>query len=403
MGMSFPFGIEMAIRQLCSPQNQPMNIDVNEHLCFPECEPELGPCRRQLPARFRDLVPEPLPLLPPTPIDSIPSTLNLPSSDLLLSPSQSLPPRIGQMFRTPQNAFGLLRQYYSNQPPSHDPEENNDLFNLTDYPTNSPGSSRHNSEPSEPSFHPFPNKSSFLLGEWYWNHGVQKSRESFRELLGIIGDTNFHPEDVQHTKWGKIDNILARNNFDMSGDGFTSTDNDLEEWMDEDAGWQKTPITISVPFHHRWKRPGPQDFLVGDLYHRSFVSVIREKLANKQENQHFHYEPFVLLWKPVANHIAEIRVHGELYTSPVFVEAHRELQDSPKEPGCDLPRAIVAMMFWSDATHLTSFGNTKLWPSYLFFGNESKYHRCKPTCNLCSHVAYFQTVRHSLFITAFNF
>jgi hypothetical protein len=49
-------------------------------------------------------------------------------------------------------------------------------------------------------------------------------------------------------------------------------------------------------------------------------------------------------------------------------------------------------MFWSDATHLTAFGNAKLWPCYMFFGNESKYRRCKPSCNLCSHVAYFQTV-----------
>jgi hypothetical protein len=50
-------------------------------------------------------------------------------------------------------------------------------------------------------------------------------------------------------------------------------------------------------------------------------------------------------------------------------------------------------MFWSDATQLTSFGNAKLWPLYMYFGNESKYCRCKPTNHLCEHVAYFQTVR----------
>lgn len=47
-------------------------------------------------------------------------------------------------------------------------------------------------------------------------------------------------------------------------------------------------------------------------------------------------------------------------------------------------------MFWSDATQLTSFGNAKLWPCYLFFGNKSKYRRCRPSCNLCCHVAYFE-------------
>ncbi|KJA18100.1 hypothetical protein HYPSUDRAFT_145489 [Hypholoma sublateritium FD-334 SS-4] len=47
-------------------------------------------------------------------------------------------------------------------------------------------------------------------------------------------------------------------------------------------------------------------------------------------------------------------------------------------------------MFGSDATHLTSFGSAALWPCYMYFGNESKYRRCKPTCNLCNHIAYFQ-------------
>ena len=50
------------------------------------------------------------------------------------------------------------------------------------------------------------------------------------------------------------------------------------------------------------------------------------------------------------------------------------------------------MMFWSDATQLTAFGDAKLWPLYVYFGNESKYQRCTPTANLCSHAAYFQAV-----------
>jgi hypothetical protein len=115
------------------------------------------------------------------------------------------------------------------------------------------------------------------------------------------------------------------------------------EWMDEDAGWKKTPVYISVPFHSRLKNPGPKEYLVGDFHHRSFVSVIRERVTNPYNDQNFHYEPFELFWKPTDN--SETRVHGELYTSPAFLEAHRDLQDSPREPGCDLPRAVVAMMF----------------------------------------------------------
>ncbi|KAG2737310.1 hypothetical protein P692DRAFT_20883715, partial [Suillus brevipes Sb2] len=77
------------------------------------------------------------------------------------------------------------------------------------------------------------------------------------------------------------------------------------------------------------------------------------------------------------------------------MDAHRELQESPREVGCDLPRVVVALMFWSDATHLTTFGNARLWPVYMYFGNESKYRRCKPSCNLSNHVAYFQKLPDS--------
>ena len=87
-----------------------------------------------------------------------------------------------------------------------------------------------------------------------------------------------------------------------------------------------------------------------------------------------------------------MRVHGELYSSPVFLEAHCALQASPKEPGCDLPHVVVAIMLWSDVTHLTTFGTAKLWPCYMYFGNESKYNRCKPSRHLCNHIAYFQSV-----------
>jgi hypothetical protein len=271
--------------------------------------------------------------------------------------------------------------------PSHDPEEHTNFQDLCEDPaaeTTSPPEKR--SEPGKHGFLPYPNESSFRLGHWYWNRGIQKSRQSFRELLNVVGDPKFSPEDVRHTRWNKIDEMLGYNDFDKQDDEGEAG------WMDVDSGWKRTPITISVPFHHRTKTPGPQTYTVGDLYHRSIVSVMREKLANAHDNQHFHYEPFELFWQPTDT-CADERVHGELYTSPAFLDAHRELQESPREPGCTLPRVIVAMMLWSDATHLTSFSNEKLWPCYLCFGNESKYRRCKPTNHLANHVAYFQSVR----------
>jgi hypothetical protein len=323
--------------------------------------------------------------------------------------------------------FGLIRQYYSNELPTHDPEEHVSLQDLSDDPPAAADVvplrfgdvSGIPSHPENP-FYPFLNKSSFLLGDWYWNQGLQKTRKGFRSLLNIIGDPQFRAEDIQNTKWSKIDaklkNIDIDNGDEIADERGAVDGNEIEEdweWMDEDVGWRKTQVSISVPFSKRHtKTPGPQRFVVGDFYHRPFVSVIREKLSKAEDDQQFHYDPFELFWRaPGATN--DMRVHGELYTSPAFLDVHRELQESAGEPGCNLPRVVVAMMFWSDATHLTSFGSAKLWPNYLYFGNESKYRRCKPTCHLCNHVAYFQVVRYlpclltggssSLLITCYSF
>jgi hypothetical protein len=230
-------------------------------------------------------------------------------------------------------------------------------------------------------FHPYPNKASFLLGDWYWNQGVQKSTESFQNLLGIVGAPDFKPQDVSDTKWSAIDKDLASNCFD----------DDPREWEDEDAGWKLTPIAINIPFHRRMESPGAQQTVVFDLYHRSIVSVMKEKLANPVDDAQFHYEPYDYLWKPTEDS-DEVRVYGELYTSASFHDAHRDLQASPPEPNCELQRVVVALMFSSDATQLTAFGNANLWPCYLYFGNESKYRRCRPSAKLCNHIAYFQKV-----------
>ncbi|KAF9459581.1 hypothetical protein BDZ94DRAFT_1224430, partial [Collybia nuda] len=150
------------------------------------------------------------------------------------------------------------------------------------------------------------------------------------------------------------------------------------------------PFLVSLLILIRYTvNPGPQDYIVSDFYHQSIVGILREALSHPVQGLHFHYEPYELYWKR-SNESNPIRVFGELYTSPVFLDAHKALQDSPPEPGCHLPRVVAGLMLSLDSTHLTSFGDTKIWPQYLFFGNYSKYRRCKPNCHLCHHVAYFQ-------------
>jgi hypothetical protein len=267
--------------------------------------------------------------------------------------------------------------------PSRDPEAHVDLPLLSNIikMTIDPASDADSAD--DHNYHPYPNQNSFLLGEWYWSQSSQKSQKSFKALLDIIGNPTFSPADASSTNWASINRQLALNDWDD------------DEWIDEDAVWFKSTVSIRVPFHRYLEHPGTHDFVVTDFYHRSLTSVIRNKFSKQNDFPLFHFEPYELIWHPP--HLKEgIHLHSELYTSPSFMEAHQNLQASPREPGCDLPHTIVALMFWSDETHLSSFGNTKLWPLYLFFGNESKYRRCKPSNGLCEHIAYFHQVFNSL-------
>jgi hypothetical protein len=273
------------------------------------------------------------------------------------------------------NKFGLLRAYTTQTFLLHDP---NDPYSIehapqpTDHGAQSPKTSR--------PFHPYPNENAMHLGDWYWNQGAQKSREDFKQLLSIVGNPTFSAVDVSGVPWDSINKMLGDHDPDGSSDN--------PEWLSSDHGWKSSPITISVPFHSRSANPGPKPYTVQDFYHRSLISILEEKIKNPIQAAHFHYEPYELLWHP-PHRDRDVKVHGELFASSVFLDAYRELQESPPEPGCELPRVVTVFMFWSDATQLSTFGNQKLWLLYMYFGNESKYRRCQPLNNSCSHATYF--------------
>ncbi|KAG2052979.1 hypothetical protein BDR06DRAFT_972660 [Suillus hirtellus] len=95
--------------------------------------------------------------------------------------------------------------------------------------------------------------------------GVQKSQGDFATLIEIVGDSTFQATDMSSTQWKKINCKLGANEYD-EGDG--------EEWEDEDAGWQSTPVSIQVPFSHTTDTPGPQLYQAANLYHHSIITVM---------------------------------------------------------------------------------------------------------------------------------
>ncbi|KAI0055695.1 hypothetical protein BV25DRAFT_1815207 [Artomyces pyxidatus] len=292
-----------------------------------------GKRARRQPKKVRDNQPEPLAALPPP--SHQPDNPALSHPTLKQAPGAQPPPSsIRKLLRSTRNVFGLFRQYYAAHFPTHDPDE------------------RSTSKPSQ---------------------------ASFRRLIDIVGSPSYKPENVSDTDWRRINKDLGRDNPEEEG------------WEDDDraGAWVETPITINVPFHKDTANPGQAEFEAGTLFHRPLVSVIRERISNPANHPHLHYEPYKLFWQPRPD-VEAVRVHGELYTSDAFIEAHRALQDSPPEPACDLPRVVVGVMFGSDGTQLTAFGDAQLAPVYLGIGNESKDRRAMPSCHAIEHVAYFE-------------
>lgn len=137
--------------------------------------------------RYRDDLPKPKPSLPPIMPTAIP-----PSSPPAASTSTSIVRTcMRQVLNSSRNKFGLIRQYFTDKLPLHNPEDAMTSEDRTSIP---PRSNSHNAQPASNShaneFYPYPNKNLFHLGNWQWN-GVRKSQQSFKELLAIIGDPEF--------------------------------------------------------------------------------------------------------------------------------------------------------------------------------------------------------------------
>ncbi|KAG6917708.1 hypothetical protein DXG01_001359 [Tephrocybe rancida] len=308
---------------------------------------------------LRDILPQPpTPLLPPTPIAE-----PHPPSVIVVS---SVPPSANAATATvtpthvdsAANVFGVFRRYHHSPDPTHDPEAAVGITSLSNLRPVVAGATS-----STSLFDPYPNEASFQLGHWFWAKGGQKSQESFCHLIGIVRAESFQPLDIWDINWPNINAWLGLNSWDDS----------KEEWEDEDASWKVSPVPLRIPFHRFTDNPGVRDFIVRSFYHCSLVEVIREKLTlKKQDIRHFHIDPHELYWQQGESQ-EPVCLYGEMYTSPSFLSAYQALQDSPPEPGCMLAQYVVGIMLWSDATHLTDFGTSRLTPVYLYFSNESKY------------------------------
>ncbi|KII92299.1 hypothetical protein PLICRDRAFT_103761 [Plicaturopsis crispa FD-325 SS-3] len=199
-----------------------------------------------------------------------------------------------------------------------------------------------------------------------------KSSEDYKHLRDVILDPDFSPDDIRGVNFAKL---------------HAETGSSTSDFFSAGDGWSCRSVDIGVPFGSRLHPP--RKFNVGGVQIKSIVNITRAVFSSP-ESQCFHYVPYTLLWSPPGVDVPPQPVHGELYTSPAFRTEHDNIQClfPPPDYGPNLPRAVAAIMLWSDSTHLTNFGSALLWPQYLQFGNQSKYDQCRPSSHAFHHVAY---------------
>lgn len=218
--------------------------------------------------------------------------------------------------------------------------------------------------------------------EWMITGSNQKSvREMDRLAKDVLGAEDFKLKDLAGFS-ARQENIQLDNSERDSTDTPYSCD-----------GWVESAIEISVPCGLKDNDGLGRPFSIPGLQHRSLLAVMKAALADVTARR-FHFSPFRRIWKSQTG--VEERCFDEAYTSDAWLEAHDKLQKQSNEPDCKLEKVVLGLMFWSDSTHLASFGTASVWPLYLYFANLSKYFRGRPNSGASHHVAYIPSVSVSV-------
>ncbi|KIK82550.1 hypothetical protein PAXRUDRAFT_35549 [Paxillus rubicundulus Ve08.2h10] len=215
-------------------------------------------------------------------------------------------------------------------------------------------------------FAPFLNATTFHLMNWFYNSSSPKS----------LGDLDW-----------LVNNVILANDFDQD-DLHTFSVVHEAKWLDsahKSDRWHETSIHITLNCKSKpmEEAAAPKFTVEGPHYRKS-----TEVAANT-----FHMPPFKLFWQPDEDKPPE-HIITELYTLDAMLQEHENIKGSHQESGCNLETIVATIMLWSDSTHLANFGNSALWPIYMFIGNQSKYTRSKLSLSLFAthHLAYIPKI-----------
>ncbi|KAG8891805.1 hypothetical protein FRC00_013056 [Tulasnella sp. 408] len=234
---------------------------------------------------------------------------------------------------------------------------------------------------------PFPNYSTYLHAKWLWQNesGTISAAANQKLLDTVYADEKFNHKDVI----GVCFTTLKRKVAEFQPSPFLNSD-----------GWKESKVQIEVPLGLQKGEqifPASARFRVPGLQHRSIVDVVKRVLSTDRNVLHYHFHPFRLYASPPDSlHSAPPqRVVDDIYNSDAMIKEYEALQRSPREPGCKFERVILALQFWSDVTQLANFGSAKLWPVYMYFGNQPKWARSRSDMHSCHDIAHIPSLPDS--------
>ena len=332
----------------------------------------------RLPKRFRDNLPRPEAPLPAA-VETEPAN----SGTVTRTGIRRVILIVRDHLVTALNSFGLWRDYPER--PTFDPDSSLTLEDLA-----APHQKPHLSIPpltNDPfndcatgvrdSYWPFPNPTIHGVMKWLNNGKTVKSEGEVTQFVhDVILSPEFETADLidfdAHWENKRLDMALSQDTFR--------------------GQFNESTVEILVPSGDTNIPPRP--FSVPGLLHRKLTSIIQEAFTGSLSHL-LHFSPYKLFHKsPITGE--DERVYGEIYTSDAFLneteKVQRHGQLPPNDPGCVREKVVAAVMFASDATQLTQFGDTKAWPIYFMLGNLSKYVRAKPDSGGLLHLAYIPAV-----------
>lgn len=344
--------------------------------------------RRKVPRALKDYVPHslvglPLHLRPPPAKPTPPAELDNPSP--VLTPEPDPESDDDNVFTTEPNGFGLYRHY--TRKPHSDPEEiltledlvNDDILPEQHHPESDPIAETPPSITND-SYYPFSNVTVFRYIHWYLGVSRAVSEVDLDRLVSkVILADDFNRDDFRNFSAAR--ELAQLDQYGSTDLPFAAAD-----------GWKKGSVTLNVPNskHQHASESASPKFHVSGIHYRPLIEVIKAACQGPQASK-YHWIPFKLFHQSPSG---PLRVYTDIYNSDAMLQEDAKIKSLQRDLKDDsgVEAAMLAILLWSDSTHLATFGTASLWPVYMYMGNFSKYDRGRPNARAAYHMAYIPSV-----------